>query len=404
MINKIPSSVKRDLYLDRIIPFVDKNIIKVFTGQRRVGKSYMLFQIMQIIRDRAANAHIIYINKEDMRFDNIKTAVDLNEYVIENRAEYGKSYLFIDEIQEIEDFEKSLRSLLLDPDIDIYCTGSNAQLLSSDIAGHLSGRSIEIPIYSLTYSEFLVFHNLEANSESLEQYMKYGGLPYLKHLPMNDTIIFEYLKNIYSTILFRDVVNRYSVRNTSFLEQLVYFLASNTGSLFSSKKISDFLKSQQVNISPNQVQLYLQHLSNAYLIHQVKRYDVEGKRLFEFGEKYYFENMGIRNALWGYRLQDRGKIMENVVYNHLVANGYKTTIGIIGDNEIDFVAEKDGEKMYVQVALSLTEEKTIEREFGNLKKINDNYPKMVVTMDPFSGNTEEGIVTLSLMQFLMKTI
>ncbi len=404
MINKIPSSVKRDLYLDRIIPFVDKNIIKVFTGQRRVGKSYMLFQIMQIIRDRAANAHIIYINKEDMRFDNIKTAVDLNEYVTENRAEYGKSYLFIDEIQEIEDFEKALRSLLLDPDIDIYCTGSNAQLLSSDIAGHLSGRSIEIPIYSLTYSEFLVFHNLEANSESLEQYMKYGGLPYLKHLPMNDTIIFEYLKNIYSTILFRDVVNRYSVRNTSFLEQLVYFLASNTGSLFSSKKISDFLKSQQVNISPNQVQLYLQHLSNAYLIHQVKRYDVEGKRLFEFGEKYYFENMGIRNALWGYRLQDRGKIMENVVYNHLVANGYKTTIGIIGDNEIDFVAEKDGEKMYVQVALSLTEEKTIEREFGNLKKINDNYPKMVVTMDPFSGNTEEGIVTLSLMQFLMKTI
>lgn len=404
MINKIPSSVKRDLYLDRIIPFVDKNIIKVFTGQRRVGKSYMLFQIMQIIRDRAANAHIIYINKEDMRFDNIKTAVDLNEYVTENRAEYGKSYLFIDEIQEIEDFEKALRSLLLDPDIDIYCTGSNAQLLSSDIAGHLSGRSIEIPIYSLTYSEFLVFHNLEANSESLEQYMKYGGLPYLKHLPMNDTIIFEYLKNIYSTILFRDVVNRYSVRNTSFLEQLVYFLASNTGSLFSSKKISDFLKSQQVNISPNQVQLYLQHLSNAYLIHQVKRYDVEGKRLFEFGEKYYFENMGIRNALWGYRLQDSGKIMENVVYNHLVANGYKTTIGIIGDNEIDFVAEKDGEKMYVQVALSLTEEKTIEREFGNLKKINDNYPKMVVTMDPFSGNTEEGIVTLSLMQFLMKTI
>ena len=209
MINKIPSSVKRDLYLDRIIPFVDKNIIKVFTGQRRVGKSYMLFQIMQIIRDRAANAHIIYINKEDMRFDNIKTAVDLNEYVTENRAEYGKSYLFIDEIQEIEDFEKALRSLLLDPDIDIYCTGSNAQLLSSDIAGHLSGRSIEIPIYSLTYSEFLVFHNLEANSESLEQYMKYGGLPYLKHLPMNDTIIFEYLKNIYSTILFRDVVNRY---------------------------------------------------------------------------------------------------------------------------------------------------------------------------------------------------
>ena len=181
--------------------------------------------------------------------------------------------------------------------------------------------------------------------QSVEKYLKYGGLPYLKHLPLEDDIVFEYLKNIYASIVFRDVINRYSVRNTVFLEQLVFFLASNTGSLFQQKKISDFLKSQKVNIAPNRVQLYLQHLSNAFLIHAVKRYDVEGKRLFETGEKYYFENLGIRNALWGYRLPDRGKIMENVVYNHLLVQGYKVNTGIIGgDKEIDFVAKKTEKK------------------------------------------------------------
>lgn len=400
MSSNFPNSIPRPLYIDRVLPFVGKDLIKVFTGQRRVGKSHLLFQLMAIIKEKDSDSNIIYINKEDLAFRTIKNAEDLNKYVIENQSKAHKNYVFIDEIQEIENFEDVLRSLLLDTSIDLYCTGSNAQLLSGDIAGRLSGRFIEIQVYSLTYTEFLTFQQLEDTVESLQKYMKYGGLPYLKHIPLEDNVVFEYLKNIYSTIVFRDVINRYAVRNTPFLEQLVFFLASNIGSIFSAKKISDFLKSQKVNIAPNQVQIYVQHLANAFLIHQVKRYDVEGKRLFEIGEKYYFENLGIRNALWGYHPQDMGKIMENIVYNHLVAHNFTVNVGVLGANEIDFIAEKNGEKVYIQVALSLLEEKTIQREFGNLQKIKDNYPKMVVTMDAFSGNTVEGIAAIDLKSFL----
>ncbi|RYD69608.1 MAG: ATP-binding protein [Sphingobacteriales bacterium] len=251
------------MYLNRVKPFVGKNIIKVFTGQRRVGKSYLLFQLIHEIREKNPKAAIVYINKEDLAFSAIKNAEDLNAYVLEHKAEKEKTYVFIDEIQDIENFEAALRSLVLDENLDLYCTGSNAHLLSGDIAGHLSGRFIEIEVYSLCYEEFLVFHQLEDNSQNLEKYLKFGGLPYLLHLPLIDEVVFEYLKNIYATILFRDVVNRFGLRNTIFLEQLVAFLASNTGSIFSAKKISDFLKSQKINMAPNQVQLYIQHLVNA---------------------------------------------------------------------------------------------------------------------------------------------
>jgi len=394
-------SLARPLYLKRVEPFIGKNLIKVFTGQRRVGKSYLLFQLIQLIQQKDANATIIYINKEDLAFAAIKTAEDLNSYVLQHKSETEKTYVFIDEIQDIENFETALRSLVLDKNLDLYCTGSNANLLSGDIAGHLSGRFIEIHVYSLSYEEFLVFHQLEDTPQSLDKYLKFGGLPYLIHLSLEDEIAFEYLKNIYSTILFRDVVNRFGLRNTVFLEQLVAFLASNTGSIFSAKKISDFLKSQKVNIAPNQVQLYIQHLVSAFLIHQVRRYDIVGKRLFEVGEKYYFENLGIRNALWGYRPEDRGKILENAVHNHLLVNGYSVEVGMLDNNEIDFIAQKQGEKLYIQVALTLNEEKTIEREFGNLLKIKDNYPKLLITMDRFSGNTFEGVKVTDLRIFLM---
>lgn len=398
---EFPHSIPRSLYIERVEPFIGKNLIKVFTGQRRVGKSHLLFQIIERIRAMDSEANIIYINKEDLKFRNLKNAEDLNDYVLQHQSKNQKNYVFIDEIQEIENFEDALRSLLLDDTMDIYCTGSNADLLSTDIAGRLSGRFIEINVHSLTYIEFLEFQQLKDSSTSLQQYLKYGGLPYLIHLPMEDAIVFEYLKNIYSTIIFRDVINRYGVRNTIFLEQLIYFLASTTGSIFSAKSISDFLKSQKINMASNQVQVYTQHLMNAFLIHQVKRYDMEGKRIFEIGEKYYFENLGIRNALWGYRLEDLGKIMENIIYNHLIAHAYKVQVGILGTNEIDFIAEKNGEKVYIQVALSLLEEKTITREFGNLLKIKDNYTKIVVTMDEFSGNTVEGILAIDLRRFLL---
>jgi len=294
-----------------------------------------------------------------------------------------------------------LRSLHLHTDLDLYCTGSNANLLSGDIAGHLSGRYVEITVHSLAYPEFLRFHKLPDAEESLDKYLKFGGLPYLIHLKLKEEIVFEYLKNIYESIVYRDIINRYALRNTVFLEQLVLFLAAHTGSLFSAKKISDFLKSQKLNMAPNQVQTYIQHLVDAFLIHRVKRYDLVGKRLFEIGEKYYFENLGLRNGLWGYRLDDSGKIMENVVYNHLRFKGYKVKVGSLRSKEIDFVAEKEGEKLYLQVALSINDPQTLEREFGNLKNIPDHYPKKVITMETFSGNTVEGIQTQNLRGFLM---
>lgn len=398
---QIPQNIhSRTRYLDRVRPFMGKNLIKVFTGQRRVGKSYLLFQLMAFLQEQDKNVAILYINKEDLAFSFIKTASDLQEYVIANKSKTSKTYVFIDEIQDILHFEVGLRSLLLYEDIDLYCTGSNANLLSGDIAGHLSGRYIEVVVYSLSYVEFLDFHSLKDTQSSLDKYLKYGGLPYLKHLPLEDAIVFEYLKNIYSTIVYRDIINRYAVRNVPFLEQLVLFLAGNTGSIFSAKKISDFLKSQRINMAPNQVQTYIQHLTNAFLIHKVARYDLIGKRLFEIGEKYYFENLGIRHGLWGYRIEDLGKIMENAVYNHLLFNGYKVQVGVIGAAEIDFIGEKDGEKLYLQVALTINDTNTLEREFGNLKNIPDSYPKMVITMDAFSGNTHEGIKSIDLRSFL----
>jgi predicted AAA+ superfamily ATPase len=397
----IPHNIKaRPHYINRVKAFMGQSIIKVFTGQRRVGKSYLLFQIMQLLEE-SEDATILYINKEDLAFSSIKTAENLHSYVLENKASSGKTYVFIDEIQDIENFEAALRSLLLHDDLDLYCTGSNANLLSGDIAGHLSGRYIEIVVYSLSYPEFLSFHQLATSVASVECYLKYGGLPYLRNLALQDDVVFEYLKNIYATIVYRDIINRYSVRNVPFLEQLVLFLAGNTGSIFSAKKISDYLKSQRINMAPNQVQTYVKYLVNAFLVHKVVRYDMIGKRIFEVGDKYYFENLGIRNGIWGYRVEDREKILENAVYNHLLFKGYTVIVGKLNQNEIDFIAQKQGETFYFQVALTINDTKTLEREFENLSTISDNYPKTVITYDAFSGNTYEGIHTVSLEEFLL---
>lgn len=236
---KIPGTIhRRSTYLERIKPFIGQNIIKVLTGQRRVGKSYLLFQVIQWIKEQDSKASILYINKEDLAFSFLKTAEELNEYVLSQAAQSGKTYVFIDEIQDIENFGDALRSLLLHQNLDIYCTGSNANLLSGDIAGHLSGRYISIEVFSLSYLEFITFHSLKENEESLNKYLKYGGLPYLIHLELRDEIVFEYLKNIYQSIVYKDIINRYAIRNVNFLEQLVVFLAAHTGSIFSAKKIS----------------------------------------------------------------------------------------------------------------------------------------------------------------------
>ncbi len=398
---KIPAHLKsRESYVTRIKPFMRKSLIKALTGQRRVGKSYLLFQLMQIILKEQKEANIIYINKEDFQFDHIRNAQDLNEYILTQTRPDERNYIFIDEIQDIEDFEKALRSLLLDENNDLYITGSNAKMLSGELATYLSGRYIEFSIYSLSYNEFLLFHDLEDKDDSLQLYIKFGGLPYLINLSLTDQA-FEYIKSVYSTILFRDVVSRYNLRNSGFLEKLVLFLADNIGSLFSAKRISDYLKSQHTNIAPHQIQLYTEYLASAYIVHQVDRYDIVGRRIFDSGNKLYFENTGIRNAITGYNLKDMGKLLENIVYNHLLYLGYKVKTGVIGAaQEIDFVCERGGETLYVQVALRLDGEATIEREFGNLLKAQDNYPKIVVTNDHFTGNTHRGVQHVHIRDFL----
>ena len=380
-----------------------KNLIKVLTGQRRVGKSYLLFQLMDIIRREEENANIIYINKEDFQFDFIRTAEDLNKYASSQIKEGVRNYIFIDEIQDIVGFEKALRSLLLDESNDLYISGSNAKMLSGELATYLSGRYIECNVYSLAYTEFLLFHNLKDSDDSLEQYIKFGGLPYLINLPLSD-LVFEYIKSVYTTIVYRDIVARYNLRNINFLEKLILFLADNTGSLFSAKRISDFLKSQQTNLAPNQIQQYTSYLASAYIVHELGRYDLIGRRIFETGNKFYFENTGIRNAIAGYKLNDRGKLLENIVCNHLLYLGYEVKVGSLQGQEIDFVCEKGGERLYVQVSLRLDEQSTIEREFGNLLKVQDNYPKLVISNDHFEGNTYHGIKHVYIRDFLKEEI
>lgn len=391
---------KRDTYIDRIKPYMRTPIIKVMVGHRRVGKSFILYQLIDLIEKEENGANVIYINKEDIKFDTITSYKALYDYIAERLVSDRKNYIFIDEIQEIEDFKKAIRSLALDNNNDVYITGSNSEMFSGDLANELGGRYVEFRIYSLSYMEFLNFHGLPNDDESLQKYSHFGGLPYLIHLPLDERVIMEYISSVYSTIVLRDVVARKKIRNTAFLEQLIRFLADNVGSLFSSKSISDYLKNQKINISPNQVSEYADSLAEAYVVHRTGRYDIVGKRLFERGEKYYFENMGIRNFVAGYKLQDRAKRLENLVCNHLLYCGYDVKVGTMKTEEIDFVCTRDGETLYIQVATELASPNTIDREFGNLLKIKDNYPKIVVSGERSFESSYEGIEHIYIRDFL----
>lgn len=398
----LSSFVHRDYHLKKVEPFIGKEIIKVFTGQRRVGKSYMMRQLMSQLESAHLTTNILFIDKEKAQFDFIKDHNDLIRYVDEHRRQ-GQNALFIDEIQEIEGFERALRSFYTEPGFDIYCTGSNAHMLSGELATYLSGRYVEVEIHTLSYLEFLKFQNMDNTSTSLQYYLRYGGLPYLKHLPLNDEVVFDYLNNIYSTILFKDVIKRHGIRNITFMENLVRYLSDNLGSIVSGKKISDYLKSQQIKISTNVVLDYLNHLSSAYFVYKTSRAQVGGKKLFEIGEKYFFEDIGLRNAIAGFNPADIHKVIENVVFSHLRFHGYKVHVGVLGSKEIDFIAEKNGEKTYLQVCYLLHDQTTIKREFGNLLAIKDQYPKIVVSMDHlFAKNTYLGVKHMHIREFLTK--
>ena len=391
----------RSLYYKQISPFIGKNLIKVVTGQRRVGKSYFLRQILNEIMQKDEQTQVIFINKEDFAFDSIRNYIDLIEYV-ESKTTTSKSIaLFIDEIQEIENFEKALRHFHSKEIFDIYCTGSNANLLSGELATLLSGRSIEIEILSLTYPEFLQFHKLKDNQESFDKYLFFGGMPNLIHFNLSEDIVYDYLKNLYNTIIVKDVITRHSIRNVTFLRNLSLYIAENTGSIISAKSISDYLKSQHIKMSSVLVQNYLSYLSEAYFIHKVNRSDIQGKKIFEIGEKYFFNDIGMRNALIGYRVSDISKILENIVFLHLKSAGYQITVGKDRTKEIDFVARKKSELLYVQVCYLLKEQSTIEKEFGNLRKIKNNYPKIVVSMDKTSKASYEGIKHYHVKDFCL---
>jgi uncharacterized protein len=397
--------IDRPLYMDRIKPYIGKSLIKVLIGQRRVGKSYLLMQIMELILKQDPNTQIIYINKELHEFSSIKDSEDLFAYLNETVSGDNKVALFIDEVQDIKSFEITLRDLATKANYDIYCTGSNANLLSSELATYLSGRYIEIKVFGLSYSEFLLFHKEKDSTNAFNNYLKLGGLPYLINLDNDVDVAYEYLKNIYSTILLKDVVARFNVRNINFLENLIAFLADNLGSIVSSRKISEYLKSQKINISTQVVIDYLGYLEASFLIFKVKRAGIEGKKIFEIGEKYFFEDIGIRNTIVGYKANDIHKLLENVVYLHLRMAGYSTTVGVEGNNEIDFVAQKGGEKIYVQVAYLLTNQETIDREFGNLLNISDNFPKYVVTMDETTEiGTFKGIKRMHVKDFCLSIV
>jgi len=396
--------IPRKKYADQVKPFIDKQIIKVFTGQRRVGKSYLMLQIADLIRLAHPKANIVYIDKENYTFDHIKNYHDLTKYLESIPKKQSKTYLFIDEVQEIEGFEKAIRGLVKSSQYDIYLTGSNSQLLSSDLAGTLSGRYIEIRVHPLSFEEFLLFHRLEKNVDSLEKYMKYGGLPYLVNLHLTDEQVFGYLKNVFDAVVLKDVISRFAIRNVNFLTRLIEYLANNLGSLVSAKKISDFLKSQNINLSPNTVLNYLSYISGSFFITKTQRIDIAGKKIFEIGEKYYFEDLGMRHVIINFKQVDINKILENLVYCRLVDTGYTVYVGQMGNTEIDFVGESGGKRIYVQVSYLISSDKVAKREFSNLLQIKDNYPKYVVSMDTMAGGNVNGIIHLHILDFLTQSL
>ena len=393
--------IRREVYLDKLRRYYNKQLIKVITGQRRVGKSYLLKQVKDDIIEKIPGVNIIAIDKEEHEFDGINNHVDLINYVKSKTNPKKLNVLLIDEVQEVDCFEKALRSLLKKDYYDIYCTGSNAQVFSGQLATILSGRQIEIRLHSLSYPEFIMFHKLDNNKDSLYRYIKTGGLPYLIHLPVDDEIVFDYLKNIYATILYRDVIARHNLRDGVFIENMLNFLANNTGNLISANSISNYMKSQNNTKTVAIILNYLAYLQQSYFISAALRYDIQGKKIFESGAKYYFEDMGLRNAIAGYKTDQLGLIIENIVYNHLRFLGFNVYVGKLKNNEVDFVAKKGQQIVYIQVAYLLKDKSTIDREFGNLLAINDNYPKYVVSMDDFPFKSElEGIVHYNLFDFL----
>ncbi len=397
--------IKRKLYLERITPFIGKPVIKVITGIRRCGKSTFLKMICDQLQEKGVKpGNIVLINKDSLEFDFIRNYQDLHRYVNKKFKNLkGEKFLFIDEVQEIESWEKAVAGFLADHTADLFITGSNSRLLSSELATYISGRYVECKMYPLTFSEFLQFRKVtepEKVDHEFGVFIKYGGFPGIHHMDFDDEVIGQYISALYSTILLKDVVARNGLRDIMLLEKITRFTADNCGNITSSKKIADFLKSQKIKGSVDTVQGYLGMLTTAYIFFRVNRFDIRGKRLLEVHEKYYSGDIGLRNNLLGFQKIEISGHLENIVYLELLYRGYTVNIGKYNDLEIDFIATKGSERIYFQVAYLLADGKTIDREFGALEKIQDNYPKMVLSMDKFLNNSRNGIKWSNLTDFL----
>ena len=396
--------ISRPNYYNRLEKLLGKGVLIVLTGQRRVGKSYVMKELVAR-KGEEPGANVIYIDKEKTAFDFIATYTDLVTYVDGKIDKAKHNYILIDEVQEIKEFERGLRNYYGESYIDIVVTGSNSDILSSDLGTMLSGRYVEVFIQGLSYTEFLEFHNLQDNEAALSKYINYGGLPGLRPFGLDDPeTINDYLQGVYNTILVKDIIRRKKVRNVPFLENLIHFMTDNIGKPLSATSIQNYMASNESEVSKNLILKYMKAIDEAYLATAVSRYNIHGKKLLETNDKFYFGDVGIRNFITGgRRANDIEKIVENLVYQHLVRLGYEVKIGLLYSTEIDFVGTKGDDVVYVQAAYLITEEKTFNREFGNLMSIKDNYPKYVISMTPYMDSSKwEGIIHIPFVDFLKK--
>lgn len=394
--------ITRQHYADKVDAWIGKGQIIVLTGQRRVGKSYILKDFVE--RHKAEpQTNFIYINKERKKFDAIKTHEQLNAYIDEHMVEDAHNFILIDEVQEIECWEKSVRNYRMEDDTDIIITGSNSKMLSSELGTLIGGRYQEIYIQSLSYQEFLLFHGLEESDEALWKYLNYGGLPGLMQIGLDDEdLVWDYIKGVYHTVMLKDIVERNSIRNVAFLNTLLRYFADTIGKLNSLNNISKFMKSQGQDVAVKSIASYLGYFKDAYLLSTVDRFDIHGKKLLESNEKLYFGDIGLRNLIAGGERQgDMEKILENVVYQQLLRMGYTVNVGQLRVGEVDFVCTKSNERIYVQVTYLIASEETEDREFGCLENIQDNYPKYVISMTPLVRKSDrQGIIHIGLREFL----
>jgi hypothetical protein len=399
--------IPRDIYIQKIRPFVDKDLIKVLTGVRRSGKSSLLQLLRQdLVSQGVEDSQFLSINFEDLSYHD-RTAVDIhNEIKAFCNKPSKKYYVFLDEVQEIANWERVVNSLRVTTSADIYITGSNSNLLSGELATHLAGRYIEIPVFPLSFKEILLWSDekktTSQNRDALfQRYLRLGGFPFIYSSDLDDQAALGYLRDIYQSIMLKDVVARHQIRDVELLNRIVQFLFANIGQMFSGKSVGEYLKNEKRIISMETIYNYISYAQEAFLVYLVPRYDVKGKRILRFQEKTYIIDMGVREAVFGYNERDISQVLENVVFLELLRRGYSVNIGKVQENEVDFIAVRGAERVYIQVCYLLAEESTVEREFSVLERINDNFPKIVLSLDKFN-RSRNGIRHQNIIDFLLE--